>query len=179
MILKTLPAFGWVILKDSFDTGEIFSNELFTENVYTIHNPSPYGDGRYGNTLCGYQWLYVQGHAKVTNVDTQEITYRYPGHSNLVIPEQVGTFKVEFLEPTVLFCLNMFNNPTKGTVPNTTYFGLKAGEKQTVPNDTKLYLASGELLVNGTNIAGHRQVHFSSGSREVEALQDSYGYIFP
>jgi len=68
MILKVLPAFGWLVLKDSFDAGEVFSNELFTENVYTVHNPSPYSDGRFGNTLCGYQWLYTEGRVRHTNV---------------------------------------------------------------------------------------------------------------
>lgn len=178
MILKTLPAFGWIILKDSFDAGEIFSNELFTENVFTVHNPSPYGDGRFGNTPCGYQWLYVQGRAKVTNLETQEFTYRYPGHCNIDIPEQVGTFRLEFLEPTVLFCINMFNNPTRKTVPNTLYFGLKAGEKTTTTDTTKLYLASGEVLINGVKYAGHRQLKIAEG-REIEALTDAYGYIFP
>lgn len=179
MILKALPAFGWIVLKDSFDAGEIFSNELFTENVYTVHNPSPYVDGRYGNTPCGYQWLYVQGNAKVTNVDTQEVTYRYPGHCNLVNLEQVGTFKVEFLEPTTLFCLNGATNAAKGGVPNTSYFGLKAGEKQLIENNTKLFLASGELLIGGQSVSGHRQLHFTKGAKEVEAVTDSYGYIFP
>jgi hypothetical protein len=178
MILKSLPAFGWVILKDSFDAGEIFSNELFTENVYTVHNPSPHGDGRFGNTLCGYQWLYVQGRAKVTNIDTQEFTYRYPGHCNIALPEQIGTFRLEFLEPTVLFCINVHTNSARKTVPNTGYFGLKAGEKTTVAAPTKLYLASGELIINGTKFSGHRQLHISEG-REIEALADSYGYIFP
>lgn len=179
MILKALPAFGWIVLKDEFEAGEIFSNELFKENVYTVHNPSPYNDGRFGDTPCGYQWLYVQGRAKVTNLDTQEVSYRYPGHCNVEMIEQVGRFKVEFLEPTILFCLNGVTNAQKGGVPNTSYFGLKAGEKRLLETNTKLFLASGELIVNGQSVSGHRQLHFTKGSKEVEAATDCYGYIFP
>lgn len=180
MILKVYPAFGWLVVKDLFDAGEVFSNELFTENVYTVHNPSPYSDGRYGNTPCGYQWLYVRGQAKVTNLETGTATYRTPGHCNLVTSEQIGTFKVEFLEPTTLFCINALTNTTKGsTVPNTTYFGLKAGQKTTLANGTKLFLVDGSLSINGTAFDGTRQIKISTGDKEVEALQDSYGYVFP
>jgi hypothetical protein len=180
MILKVLPAFGWLVLKDSFDAGEVFSNELFTENVYTVHNPSPYSDGRFGNTLCGYQWLYTEGRVRHTNVDTGEYADRTPGYCNLVTWEKVGTFRAEFLEPTTLFCINAPTNASKGsTVPHTEYFGLSAGERRTVPNGTKLFLASGSLLINGNQMHGPRQLHFGSGDREVEALNEAYGYIFP
>lgn len=176
---KAFPAFGWAVIKNSFDAGDIFSDELFSENVYTIYNPSPYRDGRYGNTLSGYQWLYTEGQGRTTNMETGEYVDRLPGYCNLVTWEQIGTFRVDFLAPTTVFCINVVNNPAKGAVPDTTYFGLKAGEKQIISNGTKLYLASGGLLINGTNTTGPRQLHFSNGDREVEALQDSYGYLFP
>lgn len=180
MILKIYPAFGWYVVKDSFEAGEIFSNELFFDNVYNVHNPSPYSDGRFGNTLCGYQWLYVKGRVRTTNLETGVYADRTPGYCNLVTWEQIGTFRADFVEPTTLFCINALTNQAKGsTVPNTTYFGLLAGQKTIIPNDTKLFLADGEILINGNLIKGGRQIHFSSGDREVEALQDSYGYIFP
>ena len=92
----------------------------------------------------------------------------------------MGTFRADFVEPTTLFCINALTNREKGsTVPNTTYFGLSAGQKATIPNGTKLFLADGELLINGNSIKGSRQIYFGSGDKEVEALQNTYGYIFP
>lgn len=180
MILKILPAFGWYVVKDSFDAGEIFSNELFTNNVYTVHNPSPYSDGRWGNTQCGYQWLYVEGLVRHVNIETGEETIRRPGYCTLVNTEKVGTFRAEILEPTTLFCINAITNKHKGeTVPDTQYFGMKAGENKVIPNGTKLFLVTGTLRIDGKEFSGHRQIHITSGDKQVEALTDSYGYIFP
>lgn len=180
---KSYPAFGYVVVRNSFPAGHVMDDdEIFSNGCFTITNPSPYADGKFGPPQGGYQWLYISGRIQHTNTETQAVQQRTRGFCNLDTPETIGTFRVESLEDSVIYCTSPFINKEKNPVsPNTTCFRLPQGQTAALVEGTKLFLADGTIEVNGVQIEGPRQVHVrvGTGPRQVTALSDCLGYIFP
>lgn len=175
-----LPAFGYIVLKNILPVGCEINDELICANKYSIQDPSPFEDGNYGNLGFGYTWLYTRGKMLHTNTSTGETVERVAGWSNLVTQEEVGTFSIAVVEPMVTFCLNVQSNANRQPrIPVTQYFHLLAGEPCTLPQGTKLFFADGTLNINGSEISGPRQIRVASGDREVLAVSNCYGLLFP
>ena len=181
MIKQTpYPAFGYIILKNEFAPGDVVTDELFTNNTYFVINPLPYDGGNFGNTGYGYTWVYTSGLIRAVSLTTGAVQERGAGFCNLVTPEQIGMYAFEFIEPGVLFCLSPMANSTKQPrVPQTVHFSLAAGDTVTVPHDTKLFLAVGQLQINGQSHEGVKQIRFSATDQTVTATTNCYGLIFP
>jgi len=179
---KTFPAFGYVVVKNTFPAGHVMNDgEIFLNGYFTVTNPSPYADGKFGPPQGGYQWLYISGCVQHTNVETQEVQQRTRGFCNLDTSERIGTFKVEYLEDSVVYCTSPVLNKDKFPVsPNTTCFRLPQGQTTTLAQNTKLFLVDGIIEVSELQITGPRQVHVrvESGPRQVTAVSDCLGYIF-
>jgi hypothetical protein len=170
--------FGWVIFETHVKAGTRGTDELFTEGEYVVRNPSPFCDGEFGNTGCGYTWLYTKGLCKVTNLDTGVVQLRGAGYCNIDTPELVGVNKTEVLEDLTVFCLCGTSNAGKNpTVPVTKVFRLSQGESISLPANTKLFLASGRLDIYGT-VLSTGQIRPKSDVI-ASALDDCLGLVFP
>ena len=180
MTQQPYAAFGYVILENDIEEGSVINDELFKDNTYSVFANSPFNDGRFGDINSGYVWLYLSGKIKHTNLVTNEIKYRTAGYCNIETKEDFGFFKIEVLEKLKMFCLGpTVNSNRTPSVPNVSFFKLLSGNSQSLPAGTKLFLAGGDLNINGTALSGARQIKFGSSQRLVTATSDCYGLIFP
>ena len=179
MIQTPFAAFGYVIIRDQFDVGDLLNDELFSDGIYTVFNPSPFSDGRFGSIKSGYTWVYTKGVMQHTNATTGQIQNRTAGFCNITTVETVGTSRAECIEAAEVFCVSpMANQSNTPSVPVTSYFKLLQGETTTLPLGTKLFLCAGELQTPDTTLVGPRQVSVSSGDVSVTATTNCYGLLF-
>jgi hypothetical protein len=179
-MIKQTPcaAFGYVILKNEIDAGEILNDELFKDGKYIITDPRPNDFGKYGDVGSGYTWLYTQGNLKHTNIYTNESEVRGPGWCNLVANVESGMYSAEILEPMVTFCVSpMANKDRLPKIPKMEYFYLAKNNTTTLVKGTKLFLADGTMTTGTTVLNGTRQVSVSSGDISVTATSDCYGFL--
>jgi hypothetical protein len=180
MIVTPHAAFGYIILKNEVSAGETVDDNLIKGGSLVIYNPSTFEDGRFGDFDSGCVWLYIQGDVRHTNIFTNEQKHRTRGYCNLETPEDVGFFKIDIMADTKMFCISPTMNEEKTPrVPHVTFFKLLSGQSQELPAGTKLFLADGELSINGSNLTGARQIHVGSNARTATAVSDSYGFLFP
>lgn len=171
-------SFGYLILKNEIETGHSLNDEIFKDGHVEIVIPEPNDIGRYGQ-CSGFSWLYTKGSIRWTNVYTGEQFVRSAGWSNIDSPAPVGLFHNEILEPTTVFCLGPTLNIDKiPKVPRTEVFRLTKDNQQTIPNNSKLFLAEGTLIINGTNYSGTRQLNVKTGDVVATASTDCYGLFF-
>jgi hypothetical protein len=175
MIQTPFAAFGYVIIRDQFDVGDLLDDELFSDGIYTVFNPSPFSDGRFGSIKSGYTWVYTKGIMQHTNATTGQVQNRTAGFCNITTLETIGTIRTECIEAAEVFCVSpMLNSP----VPVTSFFALLQGQATVLPLGTKLFLCAGELRTPDTTLVGPRQVTVSSGDVSVTATTDCYGLLF-
>lgn len=175
MVQTPFAAFGYVIMRDQFAVGETLNDELFSDGIYTVFNPSPFSDGRFGAIKSGYTWVYTKGVMQHVNATTGQIQNRAEGYCNITTLETIGTSRAECIEAAEVFCLSpMVNSP----LPTTSYFKLLQGETTTLPLGTKLFLCAGELQTPDTTLVGPRQISVSSGDVSVTASTNCYGLLF-
>jgi hypothetical protein len=169
MIQKTFPAFGFFIVRNDVDAGEVISDGDLVNGVFTADQ----------NFAC--TWVYSKGLIRNTEVTTGEQRLRPAGYNNIESAEPVGTWRAEVIEPTVIFCIPPIaqNNVQPPLIKRLGYFHLPAGASTTLPNATKLSLCDGKLLVGGMEIRGMRQVQVKSRDVSVTAVEDCYGILFP
>lgn len=180
--MKQTPyaAFGYVILRNECEVGDVINDEVLKNNVYTVQRPSHLEDGNYSGLGHGYSHLYCAGKVKVTNTYTGEVHERLPGWSNIQRPETVGSFLIEFLEPYVAYCISPVINAGKTPrIPNTEVFALKAGESTNLSVGTNLFFGYGKIKIGQKEFSSPGQIKISTSDVVVEAFEDSYGLIFP
>jgi hypothetical protein len=169
-----------VTQKLQIDVGEALNDELFSDNIYTVFNPSPFSDGRFGSIKSGYTWVYTKGVMQHVNATTGQIQNRAAGFCNITTLETIGTARAECTQAAEVFCVSPAANAGRTpVVPVTSFFELLQGATTTLPLGTKLFLCSGELQTADTTLVGPRQITVASGDIFVTALTNSYGLIFP
>lgn len=179
--MKQTPysAFGYIILRNECDVGDIINDAILKNNVYSVLRPSHLEDGNYSDQGCGYSFLYCAGKLKVTNIYSGAVEERTAGWSNINQPEKVGFYLIEFLEPFVGYCISPNENAEKKPkIPNTSVFSLKAGESTTLSVGTNLFFGYGKLKIGTKEVSNPGQVTISTNDVLVEALEDSYGLFF-
>jgi hypothetical protein len=179
-MIKQTPcaAFGYVILKNEIDAGEILNDELFKNGKYQISDSRPNDLGKYGDVGSGYTWLYTKGRLKHTNIYTDENQVRGPGWCNLVDTVESGLYSVEIIEPMVTFCVSPVGNKDKlPKIPKMEYFHLAKDSTTILVKGTKLFLADGTMTSGTTVLTGTRQVSALSGDVSVTATSDCYGFL--
>lgn len=169
MDTKAFPAFGFVVIRHQIEKNEILNDELYDNGLVTI---TPRFD------TC---WLYTKGLVNQVNIDTKEISARTPGYCNAVIKEKAGTWRADFVEDSIVFCVPQPQpaNSRALLIDSLQVFSLKAGQSTTLTQGTKLSLCQGQLKIGSTTIRDLRQIEFKSGSRLVTAIDDCFGLIFP
>lgn len=166
---KTFPAFGYFVIRNRINKGEIISDDLYLDGKVLVDD---------NFETC---WLYTKGLVHQINVETQDVSIRAPGYCNAEIRETAGLWKAEFVEDSTVFCVppqkkNPLHPPLVSLLKP---FVLAAGQKHVLPQGTKLSLCQGKLSVGDTVINELRQIEFKTGSREVVAIEDCFGLIFP
>lgn len=179
-MIKQTPcaAFGYVIIKNEMDAGDILNDELFNNGKYIITDSTPNDLGKYGDVGSGYAWLYTRGRLKHTNVYTNESEVRGPGWCNLVSVVEPGVYSAEILEPMVTFCVSPIPNKNRlPKIPKMEYFYLAKNSTTTLVVGAKLFLADGTMTAGATVLTGTRQVSVLSGDVIVTATSDCYGFL--
>lgn len=166
---KAFPAFGHYVVRNRLTKGEVLNDDLYTNGCVAVSVP-------FEN--C---WFYTKGLVHQVNVETGETSVRGPGYCNTVTKEKVGVWRADFIEDSTVFCVppqpSTKSNPL--LIDQLQPFVLPAGQAATVPHGTKLSLCQGKLSINGMVIPEFRQVELKSGDRQVVAVEDCYGLIFP
>lgn len=165
---KAFPAFGYYVVRNEVSAGEVITDDVFVDGLVDITVPF--------NTC----WFYTKGLVHNVNIATGEVSVRPPGFCNAVTKETAGVWRAEFLENSVIFCLPPQGGPpTETPIDWITPFVLLAGQTSLIPQNTKLYICQGSLLIGDKTIPALRQLEFKTGARTVTAVEDCYAFIFP
>ncbi len=169
MDTKAFPAFGYTVIRHQIAKNEILNDELYVDGLVSVRVPFE---------TC---WFYTKGLVNQVNVDTAEVSVRGPGYSNAIIKETAGLWRANFIEDTTVFCVPQPQpaNPLLLLIDRLQVFSLPAGKSMTLPQGTKLSLCQGQLKIENSIIRELRQIEFKSGDRQVVAMEDCFGLIFP
>lgn len=177
---KVFRAFGYIIVQNDWDQGEVFSDDYCTDNLFTIRrevDPSLTPD-QFHEQDFNHVWLITSGRIEVTEESTGNICVREAGFCTLDVQNQRGLLKLNVAEPTRLFCLSANRNLKRTPIiPTLNTFRLRAGETYNTSSEMKLFLAAGEFQSGVINATGPSQIILSS-NREITAVTDCYGLIF-
>jgi hypothetical protein len=177
---RALRAFGYVIVQNDWDPGEIFSDDYCSNNTFTIEREidSTLTVDRYSEKDFNHIWLVTSGRLDVTEAATGNVCTRGPGFCTVDVENQRGQLNVSIIQPTRLFCLSANRNLKRTPIiPSVKTFKLLSGEKYSDSNDVKLFLADGKIDMRGLTIEGPCQLLLAS-DREYTAVSDCYGLVF-
>jgi hypothetical protein len=159
-------AFGIIVSKTLFSKGEVVVLDPIINNVFQI-GPS-----------FGFVWYNTVGDDLLTNTVTGEQIVRPAGTCTLTAPIPYGEWRMEIPEDLETLCVNPFMNQNMlPLADHMVEFKMSAGESRLIPSNTKLFLGSGKLTVEGKTIEGPNQILFKSGAKQVTATTDCYGFI--
>jgi len=158
MIQKPFAAFGHVLICNSCNKGEVY-----------IANVEE-------NTPCTIFW--AKGYYKNKHVSANQDFRDFPT-GTFLRPEDLvpGVFEHTAVEESDVFCYDSRLN--NGQSLDITPWILPGGSETILPVGTKLFLCSGTLTVNSSNIDKPTQVNIRSGNTLVTAVTDCYGLLFP
>jgi hypothetical protein len=179
MEAKAFPAFGYVLLRTKLKAGEVVNDEMMTNNLFSVDNPTPDATGSISGSSGAYIWMLLHGVHTYTDVATGKVDRHERGWCNLVRPLSVGMYEFAVIEDSEYICLSPRANHERTPVtPELEYFALESGESCELPQGTKLYLLDGALDVAGRDVPAMRQIHLASGRHKVTAKGSCLGYIF-
>ena len=168
MIQKPFPVFGYVIVRNELTAGEVFTDQTIKENKYIV-------DEKFKTV-----WLQTKGHIHDVEDNTGATQDRYAGDSTLIKPEPIGHWTMQIVEDAVVFCLSPVVNENKyPQAPDVIHVAIAAGQTREFAKDSKLFLASGTLTVEGKTFDGPKQIRFASSAKTVTAVTNCYGLLFP
>lgn len=173
------PAFGYVLARNWLPAGEVFSDEIMTNNVFTVQDPTPGANGNISNTGKSYVWFLASGQHTYRNLVTGEIDVHEPGWCNLVRKMSVGAFEFQSTKDSEYVCFSpVLNAARTPIIPDLEFVEIEAGETASFPVGTKLYVLEGEIEINGKSVVSMRQVHVTTSNITAKAKRKTYAYIF-
>lgn len=177
---KVLRAFGYIIVQNEWEQGEIFSDDYCSNNTFSITrelDPHLTAD-RYHEQDFNHIWLITSGRVDVVEEATGSVCVRTAGFCTLDVENQKGVLNARVVEPTRLYCLSANRNLKRTPIiPAVESFKLPAGEDYSCDNETRLFLADGKLSMGGITIEGPCQIQVSAG-KLLTAITNSYGLVF-
>jgi hypothetical protein len=174
--LQMHHAFGYLLAECIYQTGKTHHVPgVVSNNTVVITKTKPLES----------IWLQTKGTSTLTEINTGVIEKWTEGDSDLTNPCKLGSWQAEYTEDVAIWCLpknmtNDLNDPNKDIdLTKITQFTLLDTQTTTIPNNTKLFLASGSLTINGQSYPGPQQIEVLTGDKSVTATGDCYGFIFP
>jgi hypothetical protein len=157
MKLKPFAAFGYVLTRNTYTDGEVYT-AVIGESVD-----------------CTTFW--TKGAFKNYNLSTGADIHDFPTGYFLRPTDYVpGMFMHTVVGDAEVFCYDSRLN--NGELPQIDPWFLTGGAQTVLPKGTKLFLCSGTLTVNDNNIDKPTQLHIQSGNLLVTSVTDCYGLIF-
>lgn len=157
MILKPFAAFGYVLTRNTYTEGEVFTAIL--------------GD----NVTCTTFWS--KGAFKNRNLSTGVDIHDFlTGHFLRPSDYVSGVFEHTAIGNAEVFCYDTRLN--KGETAQMMPWHLPGATEAILPKNTKLFLCSGTLTINGNNVEKPTQLHIQSKDSLVTAMTDCYGLLF-
>ncbi len=174
-------AFGYVIFRNEVDPKVVSEDHgVVNRNIYHVESPFTfdYDPESYSREKYNHIWFYTKGRIKSTNIDTGESFEKTEGYCTLDEPHPLGRYQVEFIEPTVFYCLGPEANLKRTPViPRVKSFRLKAGEVASFEHQTKMFLCGGSLAMRGIEISDICQLTIGEDT-PIRAITPVYGLIF-
>lgn len=178
---KVYRAFGYIITKNEFGIGDTLSEQVgfCVANRFVVDKDVNFNltKEEVNPKEFNHIWFTTTGSAACF---VEETGYHYTpkaGWCSLTDESPKGTINCKVVEPIDFFCiaphLNMDRVPV---VPSVTYYKLKQGDTTTLEN-TKLFLAAGQLMVEDQLIDTTTQIRINE-KKQVYAKTDCYGLIF-
>lgn len=169
--MEITPHGAWEIISGivSINVGETIKTEPFLDNRLVVgENPT-------------YVTLHTKGIVTFQNIKTGEkVEVKegdfYPFDFSLL----PGEYNVLFDNDIEHLCISPFTGNNVNYHPlekKVTPFKLKRGETVLIEQNKRLFLVKGTLQINDKNYSGVNRIKFSSGSKTVKALSDSYGFF--
>ena len=156
MIRKPFAAFGYVLYANYYEAG------------YTVDAASS-ADSK---TVL----LFTEGSFTIRDKETGEIAHEcVPGWINYG-NYQDRVFSCVSNTDSVSWCYDPKVN--QNVVPPLELVALKTGEAIALPQDTKLFLCSGTVTINGQERTSPKQISVKSANVTATATTDVYGFIF-
>lgn len=164
---KPYRAFGYVVVMNRFFAGEDLNLPPVANNLFTVGDEFP------------YVWMYTDGSVISTNTATGEQKLRQAGDCTVTDPWPKGEWLVSNATDYDVCCIAADANQGKNPpIPPLAPFSMKAGEVRVIAKGTRLFLAEGQIDIEGVVAAGVRPIDFASGDKTVTAITDAYGLIF-
>ena len=156
MIRKPFAAFGYVLYANYYEAG------------YTV-DTATYADSK---TIL----LFTEGNIVVKDKETGEVVDQcVPGWIRRGTYTD-GMFTCTATQNSVSWCYDPKVN--QNVVPPIELVALKTGEAIALPQDTKLFLCSGTVTINGQERTSPKQISVKSANVTATATTDVYGFIF-
>ena len=177
---NVLRAFGYIIVQNDWEQGEVFSDDYCVNNKFNIKREvdSSLTPDQFREQDFNHIWLITKGRIDVVEEDTGNVCVRRAGFCTLDVQNQIGDLELSIVEPTQLFCLSANRNLKRTPIiPALKSFKLLAGETYTTHDEMKLFLAAGELQSGVINATGPSQIQIGS-NKVVTAMVDCYGLVF-
>lgn len=177
---KVLRAFGYIIVQNDWEEGEVFSDDYCSNNTFYISREiDPYLTvDSYCEQDFNHIWLITSGRIDVVEESTGNVCVRTAGFCTLDVENQKGVLNASVVEPTRLYCLSANRNLKRTPIiPTVKSFKLPAGHEHICDGETKLFLADGKLSMEGIVIEGPCQIQVSS-NKLVTSIADCYGLVF-
>lgn len=151
MIQKPRAAFGYVLMENTYEDGEVWKVLIGSDMKCTT--------------------FWVQGQFKNTTIPDF-----LPGQFLRPFEYIPGVFEHTSVGESKVFCFDQRLNNQRyvDLVP----FILSAGERRVLPKDTKLFFCAGKLVVNDQTIDKPTQISVRSKDTVVIATTDCYGLFF-
>ncbi len=154
MAQKPYAAFGYVLIANTYEAGEIFDVTTTTET----------------NTVL----FFTKGVMLSKNKDTGEPLPSFQEgfftgtHENM-------SYRNTAVTDCTWYCYDP--NLNRAYLPPITKFALSSGDTTTVVNGTRLYLCRGTVNVDNKQITAPAQLQFSTGDKSVTAVGQVYGMV--
>jgi len=156
---KPFACFGRILIRNTYADGEVVEVVITDTSAATLLCTS--------GSMTGIDLTGAQSVVPIQTGDliTPEIHRAAPRHQSQTMHDGY-----------TLWCYSPESN--HGYDADIEKFQLDGGSETIVPIGTKLFLCSGTLTANGTNVDAPAQIHIKTGNQLVQAVTTCHGMFF-
>jgi hypothetical protein len=158
-------AFNLICASVQYQQGQVITNDPLVQSVFTVGSDFP------------FVWMYTAGKDVLVNTKTGEMIERVAGQDLITSPIPPGEWRSTAPVDFEVVCFSPFiNNDQLPLKDHLSPVVIPARETRLMPHMTQLFLAKGEIQVEGKSITGPKQVLFKSGAKQITAMTTVYGF---